>query len=199
MWTAAGLFGVLAAGTVFVWLDSGSSRASKLQPVDGARPGISIFVAPFEDNSRDGSNAHVARALTREVVGGLTRFDQVAVFSAEMRSRQPERLDLLALVNELRIDYMLSAGISISADVMRVSISLIDVGTGRHIWSETLVNVPAVNDVAHMRDLISGKVVETLAQPPGATALDSSNKTPVTRPRIQGTNRLVAAPGPGAQ
>ncbi|MGD9741044.1 MAG: hypothetical protein AB7V53_00285 [Dongiaceae bacterium] len=179
---ALGLAGVL----IVAWL--GIAWSAKYPPFAVshetivATRGPAIFVAPFEDDGNNAESSPIVRGFTREVVIGLTRFNDLFVFGPATSVRYGA--DSQGLPSELPVDFVLSGGVTVSENRFRVGVTLADARTGRSLWSDVIERDLTVNDVFQARELIANRVVQALAQPYGVIFHERSRATEGTLPQF---------------
>jgi adenylate cyclase len=139
---------------------SGSDKSTK------SRNGPAILVAPFE-NDGGPIQDNLVRGFTREVITGLTRFNDVFVFGPETSFRYAAGADWPKVASELGVDFVLTGGISVTADTFRVTASLANSTTGQYVWSGRFNAELGAAEIQAVRDGIADQVVRELAQPYG--------------------------------
>lgn len=132
-----------------------------------ARHGPAIFVVPFEEGVSEAAHLSLAKGFTREIIVGLTRFNDLFVYGPETSLRYGETSDPSEISPDLDVDFILTGDTIISSDRFAVAASLIDVKTGRYIWSGKFDGSLTVSEMVKARDDIADEVVRTLAQPYG--------------------------------
>jgi TolB-like protein/tetratricopeptide (TPR) repeat protein len=179
---ALGFAGVLLAGWLAIaW----SAKYPPFPPPEEAIPagrGPVIFVAPFEDDGGGAANSALVRGLTREVVIGLTRFNELFVFGPATSFRYGADADLPGSDNDLQVDFVVSGGVTVSGNQFRVGVTLTDAKTGRSLWSDVIERDLSVDDVFQAREIIANRVVQTLAQPYGVIFRAKSRESEGTPP-----------------
>ena len=98
----------------------------------------SIAVLPFEDLSRQTSNAYFADGITEDVIAHLSKIQGIRVISRTtvMRYRDAER-NLPEIARELGVAMILEGSVRLESNRVRISSQLIDARTDVHIWAET--------------------------------------------------------------
>jgi adenylate cyclase len=157
----------VAAGMAILsvlWL--GGYLASPIIEGSAPRNGPGILVAPFDI---DGSPEHdvLARGFTREVITGLTRFNDLFVFGPETSFRYGSETDVQMIASELGVDFILTGGVTTTESSFRVTASLVDSKTSQYVWSGRFEADLAAKGIHAMRDGIADQVVRELAQPYG--------------------------------
>jgi TolB-like protein len=96
------------------------------------------------------------------VVIGLTRTDGIVVYGPELR--QGIGADLTT-VHDLPVEFVLTGGITASEKQIRVLVSLVDMQTGRYVWSHTFERDVTAGNLLAARESIGTAIVQTLVQP----------------------------------
>jgi TolB-like protein/Tfp pilus assembly protein PilF len=187
--TRLAAFALSFAGVLLVgWLAiAWSAKYPPFSPPEEAIPsgrGPVIFVAPFEDDGGDPANPALVRGLTREVVIGLTRFNELFVFGPTTSFRYGADADLQGSDSELQVDFVVSGGVTVSENRFRVGVTLADAKTGRSLWSDVIERDLSVNDMFQAREIIADRVVQALAQPYGVIFHEQSRAIEGTLPRF---------------
>jgi adenylate cyclase len=157
------LLGAFALGWIAVQRSSGDPEVAAAS----ARLGPSILVVPFEDDSVTPASFNLSRGFTREVIAGLTRFDDLFVFGAETTFEHPATADLQEVGARLQVDFILSGGMAASADSFAVTAMLMDARSGQYLWSGQFNGSLAPDAIIQARDHLADQVARTLAQPYG--------------------------------
>jgi TolB-like protein len=175
--------GVLLIGWLGIaWFASYPPFAVSQETVLTGR-GPAILVVPFEDDGGGAASPPIARGLTREIVIGLTRFNDLFVFGPATSFRYGEGADSQESARDLEVDYIVSGGVTVSDNQFRVGVTLADANTGRNLWSEVIERDLTVSDVFQAREIIANRIVQNLAQPYGVIFREESRETGGTLPQ----------------
>ncbi|MDH3296729.1 MAG: tetratricopeptide repeat protein [Gemmatimonadota bacterium] len=125
-------------------------------PPTDRSPIESIAVLPFADMSPDGDQAYFADGIAEELLNTLTnccRHLRVAARSSSFVYKGVDT-DAREIGARLGVDALVEGSVRKSGDTVRITVQLIDVRDGYHIWSESydrqLVDLFAVQDeIAH--------------------------------------------------
>jgi len=155
-------------------LDSGRPRSASLTKAD--QP--SIAVMPFANLADNSEDDYLSRSITEDIITELSRFSELMVIarhsSFHYKGKAP---DVCQVGRELGVRYVLEGSIRRSGDRVRITVQLLDAGTGAHRWAERydreLDNFFAIQDevvrtmapllVAHVT---KAEVERTLLKPP---------------------------------
>jgi adenylate cyclase len=114
-------------------LDEPERPAPAPPPPDGRK---SIAVLPFADLSPARDQQHFCDGLAEELINTLTRIEELRVVSraAAFDFRSDE--DVRALGGKLGVGHVLRGSVRKADDRLRISVHLVEVTGGDHIWSE---------------------------------------------------------------
>lgn len=156
--TAAALVGA-------VWIFLAARSDNSAAPLD-PQGGVTILVGPFEADG-DPPRADIARGLTREIIADLTRFNDLMVFGPETSLRITSASGVRQAAAELGARYAIEGAFSAVQEEYRLSVSLIEVASGRYIWSREFTGAIGPKDFFATEDRVASEIVRTLAQPYG--------------------------------
>jgi TolB-like protein len=116
-----------------VLLDQPEASALAPPPKDGRK---SIAVLPFADLSPGRDQQHFCDGLAEELINTLTRIEELRVVSraAAFDFRSDE--DVRELGGKLGVGNVLRGSVRKADDRLRISVHLVEVTGGDHIWSE---------------------------------------------------------------
>ena len=121
---------------------------------------------PADDNS-----ASFALGLAEEVTMQLTRFRDILVVgkiaTAEFAGKE---LNLQTIRDRLNVEYVLTASVRRSSDVIRVTAQVIDTSNAVSIWASRFSGDLSVQDLFDIEDDIAQQVAATLGLPAGVIA-----------------------------
>lgn len=138
-----------------------------IAPIADRTPGASkprqpsILVAPFNDLSEHRDQQWACDGMREQIIGALTRVVGLRVIarsSAFLLGREPA--DLNAMRTRINVDHALGGSIQRSADHLRITVHLVDVGDQSHLWSHTYC-APA-DKIFDLQDEIAQMVVAKL-------------------------------------
>lgn len=159
-WLAAAVIVLAVAGTLFYL---GISRDGALAP--GMR-GPSVLVMPFDNVGQSPDRAYLSRGLTYEVIGNLTRFNDLLVYGPDT-SLWVGRPDDGDQGPDVRPDYVLSGTVQTDNQTIRVSAVLAETETKRYLWSATIERNLDTSSLMEIQDEIGTQVAAAVAQPYG--------------------------------
>ncbi len=160
------LAGILAAVVVagyFMYAQrSGSGSPVVAVPVAAAAAApTTIAVLPFLDMSQDKSEEYFADGLTEELLNRLSQVPQLRVAGRTSSfAFKGKDDDLRTIGQKLDVGCVLEGSVRTSGNRVRVTLQLIKVADGFHLWSETYDR--ELTDILAMQDDIAGAVVLAL-------------------------------------
>jgi adenylate cyclase len=159
------------------------SALGALPAASALRRAPRIFVTPFDQEGENDAVPGFARGFTRQVIVGLTRFNNVHVYGAETSERIGPHLrtDAPCAQPELAVDFVLSGVVSLWEDSFAVDLLLQETQSLRYIWTERFVRKLAPGSIHVLRDEVAAIVAQRLAQPYGvlfSRALDDEGGSP---------------------
>ena len=112
---------------------SGATAAETLVP----RHRASLAIMPFVEQTAQGSRGGLADALTQDIITRLARMRTLFVIArGSVYALADTGLSAIGAAKKLEVDYVTSGTCKVSATGLSLSIELIEVGSGRIVWSE---------------------------------------------------------------
>jgi TolB-like protein len=151
-----------------------------------AEDGFWIAVLPLISSDADKDLGSRATALVEEIVTGLSRFSYLRVISPSNTSEHADRsVDVRAVGKELGARYVLEGSLRLAGPMARLSVRLVDCGSGAHLWAETYDR--PFNDQAAfaLMDDVVPQIVSTIADTHGVLPRSMSESL-----RIRDSSRL---------
>lgn len=126
-----------------------------------ARVVSSIAVLPFVDMSPSQDQEYLCDGLAEELINALTQVDglRVASRTASFQFRG-KGADVRAVGQQLNVEALLEGSVRKSGDQLRVTVQLIEVGSGYHRWSHRFDG--RFEDVFEVQDEIAESVATSL-------------------------------------
>jgi serine/threonine protein kinase len=121
----------------------------------------SIAVLPFVDMSYGKDQEYFCDGLSEELINGLTQLEtlKVAARTSAIQFRERNQ-SIVEIGRQLGVDTVLDGSVRTSARQLRITVQLVDVDDGFHIWSKKFDRT--VDDVFAIQDEISLAVTENL-------------------------------------
>lgn len=136
------------------------------EKMDRTRGGISransfIAVLPFSNTRSDPDTDYLGFAIADQIIGNLVYMNHLVVRpSGSIRKYEKQLIDPITVGHELNVDYVIIGSYLNEADMIRLNVELIDVGSNEGIWRES-VEVD-FSSTFELQDMVARKVVEGL-------------------------------------
>ncbi|HSF18899.1 MAG TPA: protein kinase [Vicinamibacteria bacterium] len=135
--------------------DSGAARADE---------GFWVAVLPFKYKGANADVAALAEGLSEEIVTGLSRFSYLRVISRSSTERYAGKaVDVRSVGKEIGARYVMEASLRQAGSTLRLSVQLVDAGTGAHLWAETYNRSFSPEDIFGLQDDLVPRIVSTVA------------------------------------
>jgi len=158
----------LAAVAVTAWF--GLARAPSDQNVWLSAAGVqlagpAVVVAPFDNLSGTEAGRLFAGGLTQELITNLMRFEDLRVYSASSNARWTE--DPAGFGEQLQVAYEVKGSVLRAPGQIRLAVQLLEVGSGRYVWSETYDRPLTAESLFDIQEAIAAELAGRLAEPYG--------------------------------
>lgn len=122
----------------------------------------SVAVLPFADMSANGDQAYLADGVAEELINTLSELDGLDVASRTSSFAFRETTDDARLIGkELGVTAILEGSVRKSESDLRITVQLIDVDTGFHLWSDNF-DSGEPEDIFAIQDQIAAEVAGAL-------------------------------------
>lgn len=123
----------------------------------------SLLVLPFSNLSGNSTQDYLAQGVTDNLIIALTAFRELFVFAykTSMAASDPTE-DIPIIAKRLGARYVVEGGFHKTDTRIRVTVRLVDVRDGRHLWADKYDRV--VEDLFEVQDEIVDRVTNTLVQ-----------------------------------
>ena len=130
---------------------------------EAAAPRLSIVVLPFLNLGGGPEQEAFADGITESLTSDLSRISGAFVIARNTAfTYKGKAADVKQIGRELNVRYVLEGSVQRGGQRMRVSVQLIDAGTGSHLWSERFDK--PVADLFDMQDEIVSRLANRLGQ-----------------------------------
>jgi len=158
--------------------ETGSAPDSEAADVDstlGERP--SIAVLPFDNMSSNPDQEFFADGLTEDIITELSRFRELFVIARNSTFTYKGKATRVSDVGrDLGVQYVVEGSVQRAGNRVRVTVQLLEVASGSHIWAERYDRDLA--DLFEVQDEVTQAIVATLPGRLEAAALDRSKRKP---------------------
>ena len=169
--TAAGLAimsSAVLAMAVTAWLGLARAPADRNGPQAAAElqlVGPAVVVTPFENLSGTEAGRLFAGGLAQELITNLMRFEDLRVYSASSNERWTE--DPAGFGQRLQVRYEVKGSVLRAPDQIRLAVQLLEVGSGRYVWSATYDRPLTAESIFDIQEAIAAELAGRLAEPYG--------------------------------
>ena len=148
---------------VFALAVDGQPSRKALAPPAEAAPRLSIVVLPFLNLGGGAEQDHFVDGITESLTSDLSRISGAFVIARNTAfTYKGKAVDVKQIGRDLAVRSVLEGSVQRSGARMRVSVQLIDAGTGSHLWSERFDK--PVADLFDMQDEIVSRLANRLGQ-----------------------------------
>ena len=148
---------------VFALAVDGQSSPKAPAPPAEAAPRLSIVVLPFLNLGGGPEQDHFVDGITESLTSDLSRISGAFVIARNTAfTYKGKAVDVREIGRDLNVRYVLEGSVQRGGARMRVSVQLIDAGTGSHLWSERFDK--PVADLFDMQDEIVSRLANRLGQ-----------------------------------
>ena len=142
-----------------------------------------VAVLPFKYKGAEPGLEGFADGITEEIITGLSRFSYLRVIARTALSRlTSESMDAGTAAKELGARYVMEGSIRQAATRLRITVQLVDVSSGSHLWAETYERAFTPETIFELQDDLVPRIVSTVADMngvlPRSMAEAVRNKTP---------------------
>jgi adenylate cyclase len=131
-----------------------------------------VAVLPFTNMSGDHGQDYFSDGLSEDIITELARFREVHVLARNTTFQyKGQSVDVPAVGRKLGAQYVLEGSVRRAENQLRISVQLIDVASGGHIWAERFDRRP--EDVFAVQDEVTRQIVGAIAGGAGGLIHDS--------------------------
>ncbi len=121
----------------------------------------SIAVLPFVNRSGDPEQQYLSDGITEDIITELSRFRQLHVLARNSSFQYREQgVDPIRVGHELGVSYLLDGSVRRLGTRIRITVQLIDAGSGSHLWAERYDRNQ--EDIFVVQDQVIGTIVAAL-------------------------------------
>jgi serine/threonine protein kinase/Tfp pilus assembly protein PilF len=120
-----------------------------------------VVVLPFADMSPEKNQEYFCDGMAEEIINALTHVQDMRVIARTSAfSFKNKNIDVREIGRKLGVDFLLEGSVRKAGEQLRITVQLIDIADGSHIWSERYDR--KLTDVFNIQDEISVKIVEKM-------------------------------------
>ena len=137
----------------------------------------SILVLPFVDLSGIATQAYFSDGITEDLITELSRWRLLSVRSRSVSFRyRGVAADIRQIARELNVSYVVEGSVRRMGERVRISVQLVDVETGSHIWVERFDR--GLEEVFAVQDQMVQTIVSTLVGRVEVSATERARRKP---------------------
>jgi TolB-like protein/class 3 adenylate cyclase len=130
---------------------------------DAAAP-LSIVVLPFANLGQLSTDEQFADGITESLTTDLARIPHSVIIARNTAfTFKGKAIDAREIGRQLHVRYILEGSVQRSGDRIRVSVQLIDAGSGNHLWADRFDKTS--DDLLRMQDEIVARIANALHYP----------------------------------
>ena len=138
-----------------------ATQAPTLKLVKETDSRKSLMILPFEDLSPTGDNGWFADGIVSELINALSHVKALRTADAQATKDYKRYQGTLPIYSkEMNIRYFVQGDVRKFGDQIKISVRLLDIETGDHLWQESMKGV--MNDIFDIQEKVAEKVVEGL-------------------------------------
>ena len=124
------------------------------------RPAVAVL--PFTNLSRDPEQEYFADGLTEDIITALSHWRMFPVIARNSTFIYKGRaVNVQQIARELGAKYIIEGSVRKGGDQVRVTVQLIDAGTGHHVWAERYDR--KIGDIFELQDEITERIAATVS------------------------------------
>lgn len=140
--------------------------------IGGPRSIDSIAVLPLRDMSSDRDLDYLGEGMAEELIHALAQVEDIQVVARTSSFYFKDRqADIQSIGQQLGVNSVLEGSVQRAGDELRITLQLIDVGNGFHIWSQRYDS--SLQDIFRLQDEIAQQVVRAIR--PGSDSASYSD------------------------
>ena len=137
-----------------------SASASALD-IDAVLRRPALAVLPFTNLSRDPEQEYFVDGLTEDIITALSHWRMFPVIARNSTFIYKGRaVNVQQIARELGAKYIIEGSVRKGGDQVRVTVQLIDAGTGHHVWAERYDR--RIGDIFELQDEITERIAATV-------------------------------------
>lgn len=141
---------------------NGKPTARGITPAKSTDDRKSLMILPFEDLSPTGDNDWFADGLASELIGTLSNIKALKLIDWNTsREFKNNRVRTTTLAKEFSVRYFIEGQVRKFGDQIKISVTLLDISTGDHLWQDSLKGTMA--DIFDIQEEVAKKVLDGLA------------------------------------
>ena len=145
-------------------------------PLPRCLPGATLGVAPFARLGEGPDAKTYAMGLADELLTALPRFKEIQVFGRETSEALSSEVGAAHVRGALGADYLLTGGVRLSGNHVRVTARVLDTQTNAILWSQDYDDDLNTQGLMAIQTDVANKVATTVAQPYGIISTAAASR-----------------------
>jgi len=138
-----------------------ATQAPTLKLVKETDSRKSLMILPFDDLSPTADNQWFADGIASELISALSNIKSLRLAGAEAtKEYKGFKGHLATYAHEMNIRYFLQGDVRKFGDQIKISVRLLDIETGDHLWQDSLKGT--MEDIFDLQEAVAAKVVDGL-------------------------------------
>lgn len=147
---------------------------------------LGIAVLPFANMSNDPDNEYFSDGISEEILDAVVKMNRLPVIARTSSFQfKGKSQDIKEIGRILGVTHILEGSVRKANNRVRITAQLIDVATGKHLWSDTYER--ELLDVFAIQDEIAEKITAQIGQ-----AIMPNNMSEAIEPVARGTSSMEA-------
>lgn len=149
------------------------------------RPGVAVLT--FQNLTADDDTSYFAEGITAEIINALVQFRYIRIVArtASMIDDVAPSSDLSDMAKKHNVQFALAGNVRRAGKLVRVSVNLISVGTGEHVYSKIFDREYTPENLFDIQEEVASYIAANVAAPFGAInrynrRLNSGRQTSMT-------------------
>jgi TolB-like protein/Tfp pilus assembly protein PilF len=152
--------GIAALVLAYVAVHFAHASTTQRPTISPAPPTVSIAVVPFANVGGDSTNLPFSDGFADELTTALGKVKGMSVMSRTSAfGLKRKGLDARAIGNQLHVQYVVDGSVTRIGDRRRVGARLIEMATGREIWSDAFDHNASTDDLFTIEDSVTRSIV----------------------------------------
>ena len=162
---------------VRVWQWAPDERAARTEAAPPLSTKPSIAVLPFTNMSGDSDQEYFSDGITEDIITELSRFPDLFVVARNSSfSYKGIATKVQEIGNDLGVGYVVEGSVRKAGQRVRVTVQLIEVDSGNHIWAERYDR--DLRDIFELQDEITRTIAAVLPIRLQGALIESARKKP---------------------
>lgn len=155
-----------------------SGRNRSTQTISRVSNKPSIAILPLDNLSGDPGQKYLSDGITEDIITELSRFKNLSVAARHASFQLGGKGVAVLAARDLGVNFVVEGSVRKTGERIRITVQLIDAGTGNHIWAERFDR--ETHDIFAVQDEVVSAIVATLEGHMMSTAVAQPRKKPTS-------------------